>query len=163
MNIRWHIRKDDKQIIAINGQSKYNEPLDTSALRKLMTSRNVFCLVAERSEVVLGFAIYTLFKDHMMLHTLTVAFDAQRQMVGSQIMQKLVEKVRRGKRKRIEMLVHESNLPLLAFLKANKFRAASVERGAFRHDETGDDGIVMSYSIHAPQAMPLSTQHAGGQ
>ncbi len=81
--------------------------------------------------------------DQVVLVSLAVKPELQRQGLGSLMLDKLKYKAACGKRKEIVTLVHEGNLSTHLWLKANDFFCFKVERGPF----TTGDGFWFRYKL----------------
>jgi ribosomal-protein-alanine N-acetyltransferase len=93
-------------------------------------------MVAESGDRVVGYVLYELLRDD--LHVLNIAVDPRyrRTGVGTQMVEKLEEKVFVNRRSGLVADVHERNLTAQLFFRASGFRCVAVERGLY------DDGAA---------------------
>jgi len=96
-------------------------------------------------ERVVGFIVYELIMGGKRIHLLNfaVAADCRRRGVGSAMMGKLTRKLSAGRRRRITVLVRETNLAAQQFFASCGFAAEGVLAGEF--DETDEDAYRMVY------------------
>ncbi len=140
VHIRWMIRRDMPEVLAIEEQS-FEFPWSEDDFVRCLRQRNCIGMVAEHNERVIGFMIYELHKTR--LHILNFAVDQQlrRRRVGSQMVKKLSGKLSPQRRSRIMLEIRETNLPAQLFFRALGFRAVSVLRGFY--DDTPEDAYLM--------------------
>lgn len=142
-HIRWLIRRDMAEVLAIEADGFANPWPEAEFIRHLRT-RNCIGMIAESSQgAVVGFMIYELHKTRLRLLNFAVAASARRTGVGSQMLQRLQEKLRYGKRSRIILEVGESNLGAQLFFRANGFRCVAILKDFY--EDTGDDAYLMHY------------------
>ena len=122
VQIRWLIRRDMPEVLDIEKQSfefAWTEEDFLCCLRQ----RNCIGMVAEYNHRIVGFMIYELHKAK--LHVLNFAVDPEfrRQAIGSQMIEKLVDKLSQQRRQEIVLEVRESNLAAQLFFKKMGFKA----------------------------------------
>lgn len=140
VHIRWQIRRDMPEVLAIEGQC-FAFPWGETEMLKALRQRDCLGYVAEFGEKILGFMIYLLRKDHIELLTLAVDPVYQRHQVGAQMVAKLGDKLSHHRRTHIRVDVRESNLSAQLFFKSQGFEAIKIERGGFA--DTGEDAYTM--------------------
>ena len=143
-HIRWMIHKDFDEVMAIEAESD-PRPWTENEMLTALRQRNVIGMVAQHSDRVVGFMVYELARDRIVLHKLAVAPEARRSGVGGQMAWKLVNKLNVHRRVRVDALVRESMTDGHLFLRAQGFLASRVEREAF--DDTGEDGYAFAYRL----------------
>jgi ribosomal-protein-alanine N-acetyltransferase len=153
--IRWAIRKDVRQIMDIERRS-FEYAWDEADLNHYLQTRNTICMVitpANDNEIVLGYMVYELKPTSLELLNLAVSPDFRRHGVGAAMVRKLVEKVAyvHGKRKRITVLVRDSNLAAQLLFRSLGFKALAVLRQAY--EECDDDGYLMQYVARVPEGV----------
>jgi ribosomal-protein-alanine N-acetyltransferase len=142
VHIRWMIRRDMPEVIAIEDES-FEFPWLEEDFVRCLRQRNCIGMVAEYEDRVVGFMIYELHNTRIHVLNFAVASDYRRRGVGSQMVTKLVAKLSTQRRSRIVLEVRETNLPAQLFFRENGFRAVSVLR-AYYHD-TPEDAYLMQY------------------
>ena len=145
VSIRWLIRRDMVEVLKIEHES-FELPWTEEDFLSCIQQSNCIGMVAEYDEKIVGFMIYELHKFHLNLRNFAVATDARQRRIGSQMAQKLIEKLgnkMHPTRSAIEVMVRESNLAAQMFFGANGFRAVLIVKN---HYEAGEDGYFMRYS-----------------
>ena len=128
--IRWLVRHDYDDVLDIEDSSEFGWTLDV--LHHHQCQRNVVGMVAEHGEKVVGFFVYALYRDRFALLNFAVHPYYRRLGVGRQMIAKLVGKLSGDRRNRIVANIHESNLPMQLFLRANGFKAERVDGEFYR-------------------------------
>jgi [ribosomal protein S18]-alanine N-acetyltransferase len=142
VHIRWMIRRDMPEVLAIEGQSFEFPWLEDDFIRSLR-QRNCIGMVAEYEDRVVGFMIYELHKTRIHVLNFAVASNYRRLGVGSQMIAKLAAKLSSQRRSRIILEVRETNLAAQLFFRENGFRAVSVLRGYYA--DTPEDAYIMQH------------------
>ena len=142
VHIRWMIRRDMPEVLAIENQS-FDYPWCEEEFLRVLRQRNCIGMVAEHGERVVGFMIYELHKNKLHVLNFAVANDSRRSGVGHQMVQKLVGKLSSHRRTRIVLHCRESALQAQLFFRVEGFRASQVLREHF--EDTGEDGYLMQY------------------
>jgi ribosomal protein S18 acetylase RimI-like enzyme len=146
--VRWAIRADIPQILAIDGQTG-ERPWGENELLALLRRPNTIGLVARtqdvtKRDVILGFMVYELGEDKYYIHQIAVRADMRRLGVGRLFLDYIKAKLRNGgKRTSIETDARDSNLAAHLFLRSQGFKAVQVFRD-FYADELvpGDDAVT---------------------
>jgi ribosomal-protein-alanine N-acetyltransferase len=141
VHIRWMIMRDMDEVLAIEAES-FEFPWKMSDFQGTLRHRNTIGMVAERGNRLLGFMVYTLQKTKIHVLNFAVAADSRRVGVGSQMVEKLVEKLGKQRRARLSLEVRESNLAAQLFFKQAGFRATNVLRGFY--DDTDEDAYLFT-------------------
>jgi ribosomal-protein-alanine N-acetyltransferase len=150
VHIRWMIRRDMPEVLAIERQNFEFAWSDEEFVRCLR-QRNCIGMVAEHEDRVVGFMIYELHKTRIHVLNFAVGGEFQRRGVGSQMVAKLIAKLSTQRRSRITLEVRETNLPAQLFFRENGFRAVAVLHGFY--DDTPEDAYLMQYR-YRPEKMP---------
>lgn len=142
VHIRWMIRRDMTEVLAIESNS-FEYPWCEEEFLRVLRQRNCIGMVAEQGERVVGFMIYELHKNKLQVLNFAVAADCRRTGVGHQMIQKLVGKLSGHRRTKISLLCRETALSAQLFFRIEGFRASHVIREHF--GDTGEDAYVMQY------------------
>lgn len=145
VQIRWMIRRDMPEVLEIERQSfefAWTEEDFLCCLRQ----RNCIGMVAERQERIAGFMIYELLKSQLHVLNFAVSPWARRQRVGSQMIEKLVNKLSQQRRQEICLEVRETNLAAQLFFRRQGLQAHGVLRG--HYEDTEEDAYVMRYQLY---------------
>ena len=149
VHIRWMIRRDMPEVLAIERQS-FEFPWSEEDFIRCLRQRNCIGMVAEHEDRVVGFMIYELHKTRIHVLNFAVAQRYQRRGVGSQMVAKLIAKLSVQRRSRIALEVRETNLAAQLFFRENGFRAVSVLHGYYA--DTPEDAYLMQYRYRADRA-----------
>ena len=146
VHIRWMIRRDMPEVLAIEGQS-FEFPWSEEDFVRCLRQRNCIGMVAEHAEKVVGFMIYELHKTKLHVLNFAVAPEWRRVGIGTQMVHKLVGKLSSHRRTKITLAVRESNLAAQLFFRTQAFQATRVLRGYY--EDSGEDAYLMHYKISA--------------
>jgi ribosomal-protein-alanine N-acetyltransferase len=152
VHIRWMIRRDMPEVLAIESASFEFPWLEEDFIRCLR-QRNCIGMVAEHDDRVVGFMIYELNKARIQVLNFASAPEFRRRGVGSQMIAKLIGKLSAQRRTRITLEVRETNLPAQLFFRTSGFRAIRVLREYY--EDTPEDAYVMQYR-YRPEPSPLT-------
>lgn len=155
VHIRWMIRRDMPEVLAIEHQV-FEFPWSDEDFIRCLRQRNCIGMVAEYADQVAGFMIYELHKHRICVLDFAVASDFQRKGVGSQMVAELIGKLSSRYRQRILLEVRETNLPAQLFFKENGFRAVSVLRSFY--EDTPEDAYLMQYRYQRPAKLRLQPE-----
>ena len=142
VSVRWMIRRDMLSVLEIE-QGSFDTPWIEADVVNLLRQSNTIGMVAEHNENIVGFVVYSLFKYTIGIERLAVHPKVRLRGVGSQIVDRLASKIHHQRRNRITMLVDETNLGGLHFLKKLGFTAERLVRNPF--DDRDVDGIDMHF------------------
>lgn len=140
VNVRWMIRRDMPEVMAIEGNS-FEFPWSEKEFLNLISTKNCIGMVAESTATdslnqVVGYMVYELHKHSIQLANLAVAPNFHRRGVGTALLAKLRAKLSPLRRRKLQVDVRESNLNCHLWLRACGMRACSVLR---RHFEETDE------------------------
>ena len=152
VHIRWMIRRDMPEVLAIEAESFEFPWLEEDFIRCLR-QRNCIGMVAEHDDRVVGFMIYELAKSRIQVLNFATAARYRRRGVGAQMAAKLIGKLSAQRRTRIVLEVRETNLAAQLFFRQSGFRAVSVLRNYY--EDTPEDAYVMQYRLHERKALPF--------
>ncbi|HEX3998495.1 MAG TPA: ribosomal protein S18-alanine N-acetyltransferase [Pirellulales bacterium] len=155
IHIRWMIRRDMADVIAIENES-FEFPWSEDDFVRCLRQRNCIGMVAEMDDQVVGFMIYELHKNRLHILNFAVADRYRRLGIGSQMVAKLAGKLSDQRRTRILLEIRETNLPAQLFFRHNGFRAVSVLHEFY--EDTPEDAYLMQFR-HAndePDIIPFN-------
>jgi ribosomal-protein-alanine N-acetyltransferase len=141
-HIRWMIRRDMPEVLAIESDS-FEYPWCENDFLRCLRQRNCIGMVAERGNEVVGFMIYELHKSRLHILNFAVSARYRRAGVGTQMIAKLLGKLSTDRRTRILLEVRETNLAAQLFFRASGFRAVSVLRQFY--EDTPEDAYLMQF------------------
>lgn len=153
MKIRWLILQDMADVLSIENESFEFAWTEDDFLYHLRR-RYVIGMVAEHDQEIVGFMIYELHKSRLNILKFAVSAGARRNQVGTQMVQKLIDKLSQQRRHEIMLEVRETSLPAQLFFRAHGFRAVSVLRG--HYDDTTEDAYVMRYRLDSGKAVGVN-------
>ncbi len=142
VHIRWMLRRDIPEVEAIERQC-FEFPWQEEDFRNCLNQRNCIGMVAEHGDRLVGFMIYELHKSRIHVLNFAVEPEYQRRGVGTQMLAKLIGKLRSQRRSKIVLEVRETNLAAQLFFRENGFRAVAVLRGFYQ--DTPEDAYLMQY------------------
>ena len=140
VHIRWMIRRDMGEVLAIERQSFESAWTEEDFLNYLR-QRNCIGMVAEHNDRIIGFMIYELHKGRMHLLNFAVASSHRRNGVGSQMVGKLEMKLASHRRSKLTLAIRERNLAGQMFFRSQGFRCVKTLRAYY--PETGEDALLM--------------------
>ncbi len=155
IHIRWMIRRDMAEVIAIESES-FEFPWSEDDFVRCLRQRNCIGMVAEMDDQVVGFMIYELHKNRLHILNFAVADRYRRLGIGSQMVSKLAGKLSDQRRNRILLEIRETNLPAQLFFRHSGFRAVSVLKEFY--EDTPEDAYLMQFR-HAsdePDIIPFN-------
>ncbi len=154
MHIRWQIRKDLPEVLNIETRS-FEFPWTEDDFVRCLRQRNCIAMVGEdEGGRVIAFMVYLLRDGFFELLNFAVHPDRCREGVATQMLQKLIAKLKLQGRTRILLRVRERNLTGQLFLRSMGFKAISVEREIY--DETCEDAYLFEYRVEESK-WPLLT------
>lgn len=143
-HVCWMIRRDMPDVMAIE-QASHAFPWSEERIVKTLRGRNAIGMVAVIGECAQGFMIYELNRTCITLLDLAVEPAWRQRGIGTALINKLKDKLARGRRSQLVVSVRESNLGAQLFLKACGLKAAIVIRADY--EDTGEDSYVFWYQI----------------
>ncbi len=158
VQVRWMIRRDMADVLKIE-QESFEFPWNEEDFLCCLRQRNCIGMVAELEGRVIGFMIYELFQDRMHVMSFAVSAQYRRSGIGTQMIEKLINKLSQQRRTSITLEVRETNLPAQLFFQKQGFRATSVLRDYY--EDTSEDAYAMEYLLVEDQ--PVSGPHFNRQ
>jgi len=144
VQIRWLIRRDMTDVLRIERDS-FEFAWSEEDFLRCLRQRNCIGMVAEADSQIVGFMIYELHKSKLSVLNFAVSLDWRRQGVGTQMAQKLVDKLSQQRRNEIILEVRETNLGAQLFFREHGFKAINILRS--HYDDTTEDAYVMRYRL----------------
>jgi [ribosomal protein S18]-alanine N-acetyltransferase len=154
VHIRWMIRRDMPEVLAIEGES-FEFPWFEDDFIRCLRQRNCIGMVAEYDDRVVGFMIYELQKSRIHVLNFAVAAAFRRLGVGSQMIAKLIAKLSPHHRSRLILAIRETNLAAQLFFRENGFRAVSVLHDYYA--DTPEDAYMMQYRYRHERQVVLDS------
>ena len=145
VHIRWMIRRDVEEVLAIEAAS-FDCPWLEKDLIRCLRQRNCIGMVAEHENRVAGYMVYELDRKRIRLLNLAVAVDLRGRGVGSQMIAKLKAKLTEKRRNRITLKIRESNLTGQIFFRGLGFRAIKILKAFY---DTGETAYEMEFWNHS--------------
>lgn len=138
LSIRWCIRRDMNEVLAIESLS-FPHPWSEDDFIRVLRNRNAIGMVCEHipSQKNVGFMVYELHRNRLHVLNFAVHPEHRRTGVGAAMIQKLRNKLSPDRRSRIMLEIHENNLDAQLFFARQGFRAVSVLRN-FYAEHAGD-------------------------
>lgn len=147
VSIRWLIRKDMQEVLTIERKS-FDYPRSEEELCSLLRQRHCIGMVCEDTEErIPGFMMYELHRDRIKLVDIAVDPEFRLRGIGTQMIEKLVQKLQMQRRTEVEIFVPGDNLPAQLFLRANDFRAISSSQ----EDGGSGDCYRMMYAFQGEE------------
>lgn len=146
VHIRWMIRRDMPEVLAIERES-FEFPWFEEDFVRCLRQRNCIGMVAEHGDRVVAFMIYELHKTRLHILNFAVAKRMRTQGIGRQMAEKLMGKLSSQHRTTITLEVRETNLPAQLFFRSLGFRATNVLRSYY--EDSPEDAYVMQYNCRA--------------
>jgi ribosomal-protein-alanine N-acetyltransferase len=143
-HIRWMIRRDMAEILAIE-QRSFTQPWVEEDFIRALRSRNCIGMICEVGEEIKGYMIYELYKNNLKLVNLAVHPDDRCKGYGRRMINKMISKLSIHRRSRVTIEVRESNLDGQLFLKKMGFQATAVKRRVFQ--DTYEDAYAFRYVL----------------
>lgn len=141
--IRWMVRRDMKEVLAIEKNS-FEFPFTPEDFENELRRRDVVGMVSEVDGEVAGYILYSIRKHRMDIVVLAVAEKRRRQGVGERLVNMLKGKVNNQNKRRIRTHVRETNLPALIFFRKHGFLATTILKDFYETD-CPDDCYVMEW------------------
>ena len=158
VRVRWLIRSDMLDVLRIEYQS-FEFPWVDDDFLCCLRQRNCIGMVAEADWIdgtgvwrIVGFMIYELNKGWLELLNFAVDPQFRRRGVGTQMVERLVDKLGQQRRTDITALVRENNLGAQLFFRSCGFKATEVVPDAYDECVT-EDGYLFRYHQDQPDAV----------
>lgn len=145
VDLRWLIRRDMPEVVEIE-QCSFPEPYSEDELAAFMRQRNCIGMVAEssRGDVIHGYMIYELHKEHLEILTLAVAPESRGTGIGTALIDRLKGKCSIQHRQQLRLVVSEQNLSAQLWMQRQGFMAEDYYRHKFGPHH---DGILFVWRV----------------
>lgn len=143
---RWMLRADFKEVLQIEKDS-YPNPWDEEELSNYLRANNsvgrslIYRPSPTESGVVIGYVVYSLFRDTVVIRNLTIHEDFREFGMGTKLVEEI--KRRRGRRNMVTVSVSERNLEAQLFFRSVGFFCTNIEKNSF--SDTDSDAYVMEF------------------
>ncbi len=144
MTIRWLIRRDMPEVLAIENAS-FEFPWTEEEFVHVLGERNCIGMVAEQCHDIRGFLVYELHGKALHILNFAVHPDYRRQGVGRRMVERMIDKLSQQRRVSLTLEVRETNTAAQLFWRAMGFRAVSILRD--HYDDTDEDAYVFRYTL----------------
>ena len=124
IDTRWMIRRDMPYVLEIARESNPHATEDD--IYNLLVDRTVVAKVVEYREKIIGYIVFQLKPETVVIKHLTVAIQYQRRSIASQLVAEVEGKAERRNRTLITATVDEYNLPAQLFLRSRFFDCVGV-------------------------------------
>jgi len=135
VHIRWMVRRDMQEVVEIENTC-FNAPWSEEDFLSTLRRHNCIGMVAELDEKILGFYIYELHETKLHVLNFAIIPAYHRCKIGTQFINKLINKLHINARTKIYLETRESNLAMQLFLKSHEFKAIKVLNNYYDDDET---------------------------
>ncbi|MSR73695.1 MAG: ribosomal-protein-alanine N-acetyltransferase [Candidatus Pacebacteria bacterium] len=155
VQIRWLIHRDMPEVLCIE-RDLFEFPWQEEDFLYYLRQRNCIGIVAEYNHRIVGFMIYELHKAKLHVLNFAVDLEFRQRAVGTQMVEKLVDKLSQQRRLEIVLEVRESNLAAQLFFKKMGFKAVLTLRS--HYDDTDEDAFVMRFRLnedHRSEFLPF--------
>ena len=144
VQVRWLQTRHVADVLSI--EAELVAPLDEDELVRMARHEDCITMVAvDGDDRVAGYMAYHLLGKRLHVVRFAVGKRYRRLGVGKQLIEKLKSKLSADRRTSISIEVRESNLDLLLFLRAQRFRAVKVLRERFV--DTREDAYLLRYAL----------------
>lgn len=156
VQIRWMIRRDMPEVLGIEERCfEFSWPEENFLC--YLRQRNCIGMVSEYQEKIIGFMVYKFLKYQIHILNFAVAPWVWRKSVGSQMVDKLIHKLKQQRHKEIILEVRESNLPAQLFFQEQGFFASGVLRDYY--EDTEEDAYQMKYRLEGYEPRFILTKN----
>lgn len=138
LTTRYMIRRDLPQVLDI--EKHLADPRGEDALLKELCRGDVMGLVVEHGNTILGFAILETMKRRVEVTRFAVHPEARDIGVGTELLQRCLEKTQAHNREIMVLVVPESCLDMQLFLRACGVRCKQIHRDYFQTASGTEDG-----------------------
>jgi [ribosomal protein S18]-alanine N-acetyltransferase len=144
IHTRWCIRRDMPEILDIE-KASFPEPWSEASFLAHLKQNNCISRVAEIGERIAGFSVYFLMERSIEIANLAVHPDFRHQGVARTIVAELIDRLANHRRKKLLVVVKESNLAAQLFFRRMRFVCMGIMRSPFADSE--ESGYRMEYVI----------------
>lgn len=141
---RWLIRRDIPEVLRIE-QENFEFPWTKEEFVQCLRQKNCLGIVAEHEAEIVGYMIYELHKSRLDLLNLAVEKSLHRHSIGTQLIDRLKDKLSQSKRTSLRVEVRETNLAAQCFLRDLGFKVSKVFSD--HYEETDEDCYLMQWEV----------------
>jgi len=145
VHCRWMIRNDMKSVINIENLS-FEYPWSEREFIQLLRQRDCIGWVAESDGNVVGFMLYELLPKQIRLLSIAVHPDFRRNLIGSEMVAKLISKLNSMRRSNVVCNIRETSLSSQLFFRSLGFRAVKIEKAFY--PDSNEDAYVFKFFAH---------------
>lgn len=151
--MRWMIRKDMDEVLAIDRQN-FQNPWSEDDFCAALRQRNCIGQVVELDQRIVGYVIYDIQESAFSIIKMAVDPNLQRLGIGSKILQRMKHKLSQERRSSLIIEVGASDEAGQAFLRKAEFKADAVLRK--KDHQINDYAFRMRYSLSAQKTIASS-------
>lgn len=148
-NIRLKQEHDFSDILKIE-KGCFDDPLSKEDFRELFARANVFCIVCEHHERVVGYLLYEIRRKHVALLSIAVDAKFRRKGIANAMLKPWANSMSYIKNK-LTVIVREGNLPAQMLLKSVGFKATVILQSPY--EGLDDNGYFMECDCKINQEM----------
>ncbi len=142
VRLRW-MERDDLPLVFELERSATDRPGSPQDFLAVLARKNGFGIVVEHDGHLVGFLVYEVLPEEILLHHIAVAPAFRRRGAASQMIARVCCQLNAAQRRPIRTDVRESNLAAQLFFQSLGFRANMILKTHFR--DTGEDAYRMQY------------------
>ena len=152
--IRFMSRRDIKQVLEIENES-YPDAATENDFLSCMEQGDCHGIVAESKRDLLGYCLFEKLKQETHIISFAVRYEARRNTIGRQMIDRLKSTAPHVGRGRISIEVPEDNLQGQQFFRSQGFAAIKIQRDYYDIDP-GADAYLMQYEVRVATATPVN-------
>ena len=122
---RWMKWSDMQEVLAIENEC-FDQPWTESDFVRTLRQRDCVGIVAENGNGIVAYAVYRLGKRHVEILSIAVRRDSRRAGAGSRMIEWITKAAKRRPRRRLTLVIRETNLPAQLFFRQIGFRAVAM-------------------------------------
>ncbi len=149
LHIRWMIRRDMEEVLAIEALS-HEQPWAEEEFLRVLRQRNCIGNIVEHGKRVLGFMVYELRTRKLHLLNFAVHPAWRRRGIGSELVGKLASKMCSHRHRMATLDVRETNLGAQLFFQSKGFVATGIRHNFYEHE----DAIAMTLDLAIKETTP---------
>jgi ribosomal protein S18 acetylase RimI-like enzyme len=135
--IRWLVARDHQEVLRIE-TAVQDFPLSEDEFKACLRQKNVLgIVVVDPDDRIAGYAVYYLGKHEIEVMLFAVRKDRQRQGIGKMLFDRLSAKLNKLSRRKMRVMVRDTELHVQLFLRAMGLKATSIHREAFQDKRDG--------------------------
>lgn len=150
VDIRWMIARDLPEVVAIERQA-FEFPWESEEFLDVLRQRNCIGMVCEHHHAIVGFMVYQLHKSRLQILNMAVHPDHQRCGVGTQMIERLKDKLHVQRRTQMGMEIRERNIAAQLFLQCMGFAVVAQLHGVY--EDSDEDCYAMQFTLNGKQAL----------